>query len=158
MPIELIRVDDRLIHGQVVTQWLPYTNANRIIIIDDGVAADAFLSSISKGFAPAGVEVHILNAAEAAQQLKGLTEAPDVKALVLVKSPLPILELVQAGTDIDVLTIGGMGMREGRQQLYRNISADESERQAISRLMELGVAVKCHIVPGEAAVDAQKLL
>lgn len=46
--IVLVRIDDRLIHGQVMTSWLNYTSANKIMIIDDEVANDAFMKSVLK--------------------------------------------------------------------------------------------------------------
>lgn len=58
--IVLVRIDDRLIHGQVMTSWLNYTGANKIMIIDDGVAADPFMKSVLKTCVPANVRLATL--------------------------------------------------------------------------------------------------
>ena len=55
--IVLVRIDDRLIHGQVMTSWLNYTSANKIMIIDDEVANDAFMKSVLKTCVPANVKL-----------------------------------------------------------------------------------------------------
>ena len=57
--ISLCRIDDRLIHGQVATQWLKYSGANYILIVDDSVAADTFLVQICKTLAPNGITVEV---------------------------------------------------------------------------------------------------
>lgn len=55
--IVLVRIDDRLIHGQVMTSWLNYTGANKIMVIDDGVAEDPFMKSVLKTCVPANVKL-----------------------------------------------------------------------------------------------------
>ena len=64
------RVDDRLIHGEVVTAWTPYTQANRIVIVDDEVAADDFNKRVLKSLAPSGTQVAVLTVAGATKALQ----------------------------------------------------------------------------------------
>jgi len=59
--IVLARVDDRLIHGEVVSVWTPSLNVNRIIVVDDEVAADKFNKRVIKALAPNGVKVNVRN-------------------------------------------------------------------------------------------------
>ena len=68
--IVLVRIDDRLIHGQVMTSWLNYTGANKIMIIDDGVAADPFMKSVLKTCVPANVRLATFTIEKAAVRLK----------------------------------------------------------------------------------------
>ena len=53
--IVLIRVDDRLVHGQVMTSWCKATNANKIMVVDDGVAAEPLMKTVLKGVVPAQI-------------------------------------------------------------------------------------------------------
>ena len=55
------RIDDRLIHGQVMTQWIQYTEANEVLIIDDGVAKDSFLQMVMKSSVPGKISLKVLN-------------------------------------------------------------------------------------------------
>lgn len=57
--VVLARVDDRLIHGEVVSVWTPSLNVNRIIVVDDEVAADKFNKRVIKALAPNGVKVNV---------------------------------------------------------------------------------------------------
>ena len=61
MEIGLIRVDSRLIHGQVITKWLNYSKANVIVVVDDELSKDSFMSEIYKASAPNGIIVEILS-------------------------------------------------------------------------------------------------
>ena len=55
------RIDDRLIHGQVMTQWIQYTEANEVLIIDDGVAKDSFLQMVMKSSVPGKISLKVLS-------------------------------------------------------------------------------------------------
>ena len=57
--IVLVRIDDRLIHGQVMTAWVKETGANQIIIVDDEVSKDLFMSEVMKASAPVLSLIHI---------------------------------------------------------------------------------------------------
>ena len=59
--IVLIRVDDRLVHGQVMTSWLKATNANKIMVVDDDVAADPLMKTVLKGVVPSQIKLGIFS-------------------------------------------------------------------------------------------------
>ncbi len=158
MAISLVRVDDRLIHGQVVMTWVRATNANRIIVLDDGVAADPFMTMVCKNLAPTGTTVEIMTLAQAKEKVPVYQENVNLRAIILVKTPKPILELRLAGVKLDKMVIGGMGTRTGRTKLYRNISADEAERGMIRQLIDLGMEVVCQIISDDSPVDCKTLV
>lgn len=152
--IVLTRIDDRLIHGQVVTAWAKVTKGNRIIVVDDAVAKDTFMAKIIKMAAPASFKIGIHTIAEAAQILKD--EDTDERVIVLAKTPLTIDALIQKGVKIGELDLGGMGATKGRKQLYRNISISEEEKQCFKKLIDEGVHVVVQIVPDDSPKDIQK--
>lgn len=95
--VVLTRVDERLIHGQVMTSWLKLCNANVILIIDAGSASNAFLKRILFAAAPKDVELQVMNEADAAAYLK--EDSPDgEKVLVLSKTPQPLLAWSEAAS------------------------------------------------------------
>ena len=65
----LIRIDDRLIHGQVVTSWVGHTGATEVLIIDDPISKDNFLQRLLKAAAPEGIKVQVLNTEDAISYL-----------------------------------------------------------------------------------------
>jgi PTS system mannose-specific IIB component len=157
--LRLVRVDDRLIHGQVVAVWLRAVGADRIVIVDDRVAADAFLVDVLTLAAPAGVPVEVLDVASGAARVRALADARDA-VFVLVKTPVTALALLRAGVPLDVVNLGGMGSGPGRRPLYRTISASDDERAALRDIEALGTPVEIRIAADDrpvpfASVDRQ---
>lgn len=149
--LRLVRVDDRLIHGQVVAIWLKTLGAKRVIIVDDRTAKDDFLREVLELTAPAGVAIEIHPVDEGAQRVKDASEAEE-PVFVLMRSPLTALALREAGVAFDVLNIGGIGAGPDRKPLYRNISASQAELEAMRRLEQMGTRVELRIVPGDKPV------
>jgi len=154
--IVLTRIDDRLVHGQVVTAWSKITEANRIIIVDDEVAEEAFLVKVLKTAAPSNIKVDVFGINDAAEVLKG--ESKGEKLIILVKRPSVVLSLIEAGVDIKALNVGGMGAGVGRKKFYKNISVSEEEKEEFMKLVNLNVNVFIQIVPDAKQIDVKKLL
>lgn len=154
--IVLTRIDDRLIHGQVATAWSKVTNANRIIVVDDEVAKDSFMNLVLKSAAPSSLSVDVLTVEDASKLIN--SDDTGEKVIVLVKTPLTVVALLDAGVDIKKLNLGGMGARKGRKQLYKNISISEEERNAFRDLINRGVNVFLQIVPDAKQIAVSKLL
>ena len=154
--IVLTRIDDRLIHGQVITAWSKITDANRIIIVDDEVAEEAFLVKVLKTAAPSNIKVDVFGINEASEVLKGESEGE--KLIILVKTPKVVLSLIEAGVDIKTLNVGGMGAGVGRKKFYKNISVSHEEKEEFEELIKLSVNVSIQIVPDAKQIDVKKLL
>lgn len=151
MGLRLVRVDDRLIHGQVVAIWLKTLGAKRILIVDDRTAKDAFLRDVLELTAPAGVALEILDSETGAQRMREAA-ADDEPAFVIMRSPTTALQMREAGVEFDVLNVGGIGAGPDRKPLYRNISASSAELEAMRRLEQLGTRVELRIVAGDKPV------
>ena len=89
------RIDDRLIHGQVMTQWIQYTEANEVLIIDDGVAKDSFLQMVMKSSVPGKISLKVLSVKDAIGYLN--EDGTHEKIIILVKTPVVLDELSDAG-------------------------------------------------------------
>jgi mannose/fructose/N-acetylgalactosamine-specific phosphotransferase system component IIB len=149
--LRLFRVDDRLIHGQVVAVWLRAVGADRIVIVDDRVAADPFLVDVLTLAAPAGVAVEVLDVTSGAPRVRALTDSPDA-VFILVKTPVTALALLRAGVQVEVVNLGAMGAGPGRRPLYRTISASDEERAALREIEALGTPVEIRIVADDRPV------
>ena len=152
MALKLVRVDDRLIHGQVVTIWLKALNAKRIVIVDDRTARDEFLREVITLSAPPGVPVEVLDVESGTQRVLVLAAEPD-PVIVLVRSPIVALHLREAGVEFPLLNVGGLGAGPTRKPLYRNISANPEELEAMRRLESMGTAVELRIVENDRPVS-----
>ncbi|MEB5918835.1 PTS sugar transporter subunit IIB [Enterococcus innesii] len=155
--IVLTRIDDRLIHGQVMTAWVKKTRANQILIIDDEVAKDDFMSEILKMSAPAGIDIVVKGLGDAVTFLNA-QEKENKRLIILVKAPVTIDSIVEKGIAIDKLVVGGMGAKANRRVLYKNISASDEERATFKKLIDRGIPVVIHIIPDQKETDLSKYL
>lgn len=151
MALKLVRVDDRLIHGQVVAIWLKALNAKRIVIVDDRTARDEFLREVITFAAPAGVTVEIHELAEGTERVRQLVDDPE-PVFVLMRSPVTALRLREAGVEFPLLNVGGIGAGPGRKPLYRNISASPEELTAMRTIESMGTTVELRIVQSDRPV------
>ena len=139
--IVLARVDDRLIHTEILTLWVPEVRANRIIIVDDVVAKDKFRSKVIKEMAPQGLIIHVYGIDRATEKLKEAPSFDGERVIVIAESPLVFEELIKRGIKINQLNIGGMGIRGERKAVARRVACDAMEMEAIHELIKKHVHV-----------------
>ncbi|WEV56264.1 PTS system mannose/fructose/N-acetylgalactosamine-transporter subunit IIB [Ligilactobacillus acidipiscis] len=151
----LTRIDDRLIHGQVMTAWSRVTKAEQVIIVDDGVAKDDFMINVLENSIPETMAIGIFNKEDAVTFLSEPLEAPTI---VLVKIPETIEYMVDHGIEINEVNLGGMGAKKERTSLYHTISASGEEKNTFKRLLEKGINVFIQIMPQNDKVELKEIL
>jgi D-glucosaminate-specific PTS system IIB component len=143
-----VRIDDRLIHGQVIAVWCKHRRFTRIVIVDDGVAADPFMQEVLKLVAPPGLEVDVLSIEEGIDALT--RDLPNRgTTMVLLKSPQVARRLYDGGLEYSALNIGGIGSGPGRKNIFKNIAASKEEIVILKYLLDQGVEITLLTVPGE---------
>ena len=153
--IVLARVDDRLIHGEVVSVWTPSLNVNRIIIVDDGVAADEFNKRVIKALAPAGVRCNVYSTAKGAEVLQKASKEASEKVMVLTKTPITYAKMADLGCTFEAVNLGGMGLRGERTPFIKNVACSPDEILAIKHLIGKGVHVYYQLVPEQQVIEAK---
>ena len=149
-----IRVDDRLIHGQVATRWATGLKVNRIMIIDDAVAVNETEKSILRMAAPAGVNTSILQFEKALANIKNGNYAGQ-RVMLVVKSPVILVKTMEAGINLLPVNIGNMSNRPGTTQYKKSISMTEDEKAAVEKLLQSGIKVTAQMVPDEPDVSIE---
>ncbi|GBF02565.1 mannose/fructose/sorbose-specific PTS system IIB component [Lactiplantibacillus paraplantarum] len=152
-----IRIDDRLIHGQVATRWATGLRVNRIMVIDNDVANDDVQKSILRMAAPSGISTSIITEEKAITNIKA-GKYDKQRVLLVVRQPRVLLNLVEAGLDIQKINIGNMSNREDTVQVKKSVSLTVEERQDIEALIAKGVKVTAQMVPDDAEADFAKFL
>jgi mannose/fructose/N-acetylgalactosamine-specific phosphotransferase system component IIB len=147
----LVRIDDRLIHGQVIAVWVKYKKFTKILIVDDIVAADAFMVDVLRLAAPSGLQVDAQSLDNSVKILQDL-QTPQY-TMILMKSPTIAKHLYEAGVTFASLNIGGMGMGPGRKNVFKNTSISKDEYQVLKELQDKGVKITFLSVPGEKSKD-----
>ena len=152
----LVRIDDRLIHGQVVTQWIKSTHGNRILIIDDALLKNAMMMRILRAAAPPGVAVEVLSQADAIEELKGEPAAGE-NIVILVKVPAVLEALIDNGISIPRIILGGMGLTLARKKFNKNVAATDEEVECMKRIISKGSSIYYQLVPSDMALNIEKL-
>ena len=155
--VVLIRIDDRLIHGQVVTGWVKKTDCKSILVVDDQVAKDVFMQRVLKAAAPPKMPVEAKSVADASEWLSQEGSAGE-RILILVKVPETIERMQERGLVFDEVILGGMASKAGRKKFNKNVSASEEEVACMKRIMERGTKMLFQLVPDETPVDVAKLV
>ncbi|MGL9731060.1 PTS system mannose/fructose/N-acetylgalactosamine-transporter subunit IIB [Enterococcus sp. DIV0756] len=151
MAIELVRIDDRLIHGQVATTWTRNYDIEQILIIDDKTKNDPVQASVANFAVPAGVKVIIFGVAQFTEVMKK-TEIKK-RTMLLFTNPIDILRLVKEGLNISEINAGGMRFRDGRKRLSKAISVTEEEDRAFRELIDKNIHINVQMVPKDPRVD-----
>jgi mannose/fructose/N-acetylgalactosamine-specific phosphotransferase system component IIB len=141
----LHRIDDRLIHGQVLLAWGGRLSPQRIWLADDAVAASAWERQVYLDAAP-GVGVRVVTVAEAAAAWAGEAAAGG-GAFLLVRDLPTALRLVEAGAAVTAFNVGGLHYAPGRSKLNEYVYLDDADRAAARALLARGIALDAQDVP-----------
>lgn len=155
MAIELINIDDRLIHGQVATTWVRGFNIESIIIVDDQAANDPIQKKIA-GLAVPGIQVNIFSVDKFIDVLKKTTIKK--RTMLLFGSPISVLKVKNSGLNMNYVNISGMRFNDNRKRIHKNVSVTEEEREALKTLMNDGVEIYAQTTTRDDKVDVGKLL
>lgn len=157
MEIVNIRVDDRLIHGQVATVWTLATRATRMMVVDDDVVHDQLHKEALKLACPQGRKLSILTAKKAAENLLARQYVGE-RVFILVKNPRTLREMYDGGFRFTHVTVGNMGGKTGTRVLQKAVSVDEADIENFQYLINHGVKVTAQMVPSDAAAELSSLL
>ena len=153
----LLRIDDRLIHGQVVAVWCRLRRFTRIVVVDDAVAEDSFLQEVMRLAVPTAIRLDVLTVAQSIEALR--KETPDRETtMVLMKSPLTAERLFDGGVRYRALNLGALGRAPERENIYKSVALSEEEISILRRLQDQGVAITLLSVPGEAPRPISELV
>ena len=142
-----IRIDDRLIHGQVATMWTNELGATRIMVINDEVANNDMQKSLLRMAAPPNVSTSIITRETAVKNISA-GKYKGQKVFIVVKSPLDILYLLKNGLDIKEINVGNMSAKSNTEVIKTTISVTKEEKEAFKELIERGVEVTAIMTPG----------
>ena len=153
----LARVDTRLLHGQVATNWTKATHPNRIIVVSDSVSKDDLRKKLIEQAAPPGVRAHVIPLDKLVQVYND-PRFGDTKALLLFENPQDALAVIEKGVEIPELNIGSMAHSVGKIQINNVLSVDQADVDTYKKLRDLGVKFDVRKVSGDSPSDLFKLI
>ncbi|ECG8589532.1 PTS system mannose/fructose/N-acetylgalactosamine-transporter subunit IIB [Salmonella enterica subsp. salamae] len=146
--IVFLRVDHRLLHGQVAFSWTQYVGADCILIANDSVPGDDLRKTTIKMAKPPAVKLVIKNIADAIEAIKsGVTDK--YKLFIVVESVADACRLARELPDIKSINLGGTKVREGSQNIAKAINLLTDEMAQLRELAAGGVEVEIRLVPND---------
>lgn len=155
--IKLVRIDSRLIHGQVITKWLKISGANRVIIVDDELANDDFMSIIYTTAAPKDVGVEIKSVDKAYEEWCK-DQFGEGSLLILFKDIDSCHRLQQLGFTFNEIQIGGLPSAPAKVVILRAVSLDDNDVTQLKEMQQNGTEINIHIIPEEPSMDFQSII
>jgi mannose/fructose/N-acetylgalactosamine-specific phosphotransferase system component IIB len=150
MPVKLARIDDRLIHGQVVLGWVPVMKPDRIVVACDRVAASDWERRFYASCVPPETRTSFFSIEEAAQRMASV-EFVDEQVLVLLESAEDAFKFVNAGVPLKEVNVGGLHYREGAIELLPFVFVTPEERTYLRELVKRGITLSAQDVPSNPA-------
>ncbi|MBT8396723.1 MAG: PTS sugar transporter subunit IIB [Gemmatimonadetes bacterium] len=158
MPVALYRVDERLIHGQVVVGWGSQLRPDRYLVVDAAVAKSEWEQELYALGVPDGTQVEFWSPDEARGSLKAWEES-DLTSVLLTRDLHTFLELARGGLlEGRALNVGGLHLRKGREEILPYLFLDPSDRASLRSLEVEGLLISAQDLPGSQKVALEDLL
>ncbi len=159
MPILLYRVDDRLIHGQVVVGWGAQLQIDYIAVVDDELAASDWEQDLYRAGLPDTLEGRFLTVERAVEAIPIWQENPKERGIVLTRDIATVCQLAESGVlQGQEINIGGLHDAPGRRRILTYVFLGDDDRRELIRLGKTGVRVSARDVPSARAVELDQLL
>ncbi|CEI80948.1 PTS system mannose-specific EIIAB component [Oceanobacillus oncorhynchi] len=145
--IKLVRIDDRLLHGQVAFAWSKHYDINIILVANDNAAQDKTKQMALKMAKPPSAKLYIKSVEDAIKDLPKL-DNPKMKALVIIDSTKDAKSLVDASDNIKSINVGGIRMAEGKKLISRAVAVDGEDIKNLKSIEE-NIEVEVRQVPND---------
>ena len=150
----LLRVDDRLLHGQVARNWMKQVGADVIVVANDLVSEDEKQQHLMDLVTPMGSKSYFFGISEASSKIKDLEEED---ALVLVESPADALKLIEDGSKIDSVNVGNIHQTSGKEKINESIFVDQNDIDTFKKIEANGKKLDFRTLPNDQAIDFDQL-
>ena len=155
--VQYFRLDDRLIHGQIVASWLTVIPAKAIVVADDQAAENKLQASVLKMACPPSIKLIVMSVKDAAEYLKAKANLLD-KILLIVGNVDAAIELLDLGVEFDELNVGNISSGGDRVKYTKAIWLTEEEKAKFISLSDRGVRLISQVIPSEKATDLMTLI
>jgi len=149
MTVAHVRMDNRLIHGQILVSWNSHLKIDHLIVTNDKVAQDPMQVTLLKAVTPIGAKVSVLSVADCVKYCQS-AESEKENIFIIAKYPEDGCELVERGLQIPVLNLGNQAFVRGSLKLSNTVFLTETGVKALKKLHEKGIKITCRMMPNES--------
>lgn len=146
----LVRIDNRLIHGQIIETWLPYTGAKVVIVANDELADDALQQEIMSLAIPQTVESIFVSVESLADQIAQIRSGGESASVVILFSSCPDAKRAfDCGFGFDILNIGNVHYSPGKKQVSPSVALSDDDEACLRQLSRRGVELDFRCIPND---------
>ena len=147
MAIEFTRIDDRLVHGQVVTTWLKKYDIEQVIIVSDAVALDETRLSILKLSAPSGIKIVFFDT----EKFISVFNKVEIKrrTMLIFTNPKEVFQCITGGVTIKYLNVGQMSKNDTNEKVTVGVALGDEDKLYFKKIIDLGIKVEIQMVPND---------
>ncbi|MGO2082951.1 PTS system mannose/fructose/N-acetylgalactosamine-transporter subunit IIB [Vagococcus sp.] len=152
-----VRIDGRLIHGQVANLWVPKLGITRVMVVDSDVVTSDIEKNSLKLATPSGIKLSVLTPEKAATNLLA-GRYDSQKVLIVVKRPSYLVKLVELGMPLEVVNVGNMSRVDGSKTITKSVNVLDQDVQDFELLHAKGVKLIHQMVPSDNESSFMELL
>jgi mannose/fructose/N-acetylgalactosamine-specific phosphotransferase system component IIB len=157
MIVQLFRIDDRLIHGQVILGWARPLKSDRILLCDDDISENEWEKELYCSCVPANMEAMVQNTTETARLLAS-DQKNNRKTIVIVKDPESVMNLVNKGYTPAEVNIGGIHFADARKKILPYLYLNKEEIEQVKWLLGKGIKMFCQDIPSAKKYDVVNVI
>jgi len=156
MDIALVRVDNRLVHGQILEAWVPYCQAGCIIVVDDHVASDFFRETVIKMAVPRDIDVVITSVEDFTRYI--LQSRQGKRTIILFSEVADVVTCYKNGFKLEHLNIGNVHNEDCVKECSPSVLLGTTDIESIRYLVAAGVKVELQRIPREKPMNVTEVL
>jgi fructoselysine and glucoselysine-specific PTS system IIB component len=150
--IKLVRIDHRLLHGQVAFTWVKHLGTDCILIANDSVARDELRMSALRLSKPGGTKLVIKSIDDSAEALlSGVTDKYTL--MIILETIADAFRLTEKVAAIRAINLGGTKLAEGRRQISKAVFVSDDDCDKLKRMLEKGIGITVQMIPNEVSQD-----
>lgn len=153
----IIRIDDRLIHGQVIVGWGSFLNPDLIIVGNDEIANVEIEQELCRSIMPPTIEIKFMTLEETARALL-MEQFETRRYILLIESPDDALKILNKGVKLKSINIGGIHFKSGAEQYLTYVYLNKSEKACLKEILKKGVELECRDLPQSKKIFLKELL
>ncbi len=143
-----VRIDNRLVHGQIIETWLPFTRARMIVVVNDELAADFLRQEIMSLAIPAGVGIFFLPV-DGLMLFMSRNPLDAEDALILFSSCHDARRAYELGFGFGILNLGNLHYAPGKKQVCPHVALSKEDESCLDFFRDRGVRLDYRCVPGD---------
>jgi len=148
----LVRVDDRLLHGQIICSWVPFIKADALVVASDEAAGDEMTSEIMCACGCEGLSVRVEKLSEAATRIGTCISCPE-RVIMIVSDVRDAMRLYELGMSFASLNLGNIHHEKNGREITPSVIVNVEDEEILDRFRLLGVKIDIRDVPTKDPVE-----